>query len=133
MVFRFNQTKFNKFSDKIYKISKDNIKEKRFENEILMATLIASFSSTHSWKTNKELDNGFTNIHSNDIEQEYTEAKQGKWKNINITDIKEIAGKNISDNVFYRWLNSYVNYEEKEACKKAWSSLKNEIFKENCD
>ncbi len=133
MVFRFNQTKFNKFSDKIYKISKEKIKEKKFENEILMATLIASFSSTHSWKTNKELDNGFTNMYCKDIEQEYTEAKIRKWKNISITDIKEIASKNIPDNVFYRWLNSYINNNEKKAYKKAWSSLKNRIFEENCD
>ncbi len=133
MVFKFNQNKFNKFSDTIYKISKKNKLENQHKKYILMATIIASFSQTHSWKTSKAIENGFIAINDKDIKDEFSAAKSNKWKNISANDVKEIANKNICNNVFSRWLEAYVEPEKKKEYNEAWSILKNEIFEKTCD
>ena len=132
--FKYNQTKFNKFSDSIRKISKKKTLSESEKRMMVMATIISAFSSTHSWKTSKSLlGNACVEICNNDLHQEFKEAESKKWKNICVNDIREIASKNISDNTFYRWVTSYVDAKQQDKYREAWDVLKNEIFEKNCD
>jgi hypothetical protein len=134
MPFKHNLTKFNIFSDSVHKIAK---KSKITENEkriAIMAIIIASFSSAHSWKTSKSIaTNRMININDVSIKQEYEDAKTIKWKKINSNDIKEIANQNIPDTTFSRWMLSYVDKTEHEDYKQAWSIIKKSITDTNCD
>ena len=134
MPFKHNLTKFNIFSDNVRKIAK---KSKITENErriMTMAIIIASFSSAHSWKTSKSIvADRMIDIKDISIKQEYENAKAIKWKNISSSDIKEIANQGIRDSMFSRWMLSYVDKEEHENYKQAWSMIKNNITDTNCD
>ncbi len=134
MPFKHNLTKFNIFSDNVHKIAK---KSKITENErriMTMAIIIASFSSAHSWKTSKSIvADRMIDIKDISIKQEYENAKTIKWKKISSSDIKEIANQGIRDSMFSRWMLSYVNKEEHENYKQAWSMIKNNITDTNCD
>ncbi len=134
MPFKHNLTKFNIFSDNVRKIAK---KSKITENErriMTMAIIIASFSSSHSWKTSKSIvADRMIGIKDISIKQEYENAKAIKWKNISSSDIKEIANQGIRDSMFSRWMLSYVDKEEHENYKQAWSMIKNNITDTNCD
>ena len=134
MPFKHNLTKFNIFSDNVRKIAK---KSKITENErriMTMAIIIASFSSAHSWKTSKSIvADRMIDIKDISIKQEYENAKTIKWKKISSSDIKEIANQGIRDSMFSRWMLSYVNKEEHENYKQAWSMIKNNITDTNCD
>ena len=134
MPFKHNLTKFNIFSDNVHKIAK---KSKITENErriMTMAIIIASFSSAHSWKTSKSIvADRMIDIKDISIKQEYENAKTIKWKKISSSDIKEIANQGIRDSMFSRWMLSYVDKEEHENYKQAWSMIKNNITDTNCD
>lgn len=98
------------------------------------ATLVASFSPAHSWKTNRSfLEKDIERLRtSKEIKDEYTAAKTSRWKMVGSKDIQEVSQMRIPDGLFSVWLASNTEREKREVYKTAWTGLQNE-FQEECD
>ncbi len=96
-----------------------------------MAVIVASFSSGHSWQTHKYVYSD-EQIDKPEIKEEYIQAEQSRWKNINISDLEELASTPVSDQAFYRWLFYNVDKSKQRLYKEAWVKLKSEL-NSSCD
>jgi hypothetical protein len=98
--------------------------------------LIAAFSSSHSWQTNKMIAEGDLRalMASSDIViAEHILAKTTKWKQVKNMDIQEVARTNISG-MFPVWLNSIkVDQNSRAIYRAAWDKLQKEVFSAECD
>ncbi len=98
------------------------------------AIIIASICSSHSWQTNQIITEGNVTalLTSPHVRNEYTEAKNTKWKLVNNMNIQEVARLNING-MFHMWLNAInIDKPTKEIYKEAWTLLRSE-FAAECD
>ncbi len=142
MPIKYNLTKYDVLVDKIHKVV---LKEQAHQNDggrsdpqegdesgsddgaiKLMAVLIASFSSGHSWQTHKALMD-HTDINSAEVKEEFAEAVKTRWKEVSHGDLVELANNHVPDSVFAQWLFFNVDKEAHESYKSAWQMLNNEM------
>ncbi len=103
------------------------------EEQILksMAVIIAAFSSNHSWKTYKCLQNN-EQMDTAEVKDEYVQAESSRWKSISLVDVEELSNTQISDSNFYSWLFYNVEKDKQKVFREAWRILKKE-FENSCD
>jgi len=133
MPIKYNLTKHDMLAEKIHKLAsrdQEELSTGDVELEIL-AIIVTSFSSNHSWKTFQAITNGTDNYSSPEIKDDYAKAKT-KWKQLKSQDLQQLAGCNIPDYKFYRWMNQNVEKDKHEAYKLGWAML-NKEFNEDCD
>ncbi len=139
MPIKYNLTPYDILAYKIHKLSLKELKElhltnsKDSENESddieikLMAIIVASLTSSHSWQTYRCIEQHVDTFNSEIIKKEYEEAIAERWKHITPSDISELANLDINDSIFYRWSFFNVKKEDYKKYKQAWKRLKNEI------
>lgn len=138
MPIKYNLTKCDILANEIHKLSLKELKESHSDNDSsehepedieikLMAIIIASLTSSHSWQTYKCIEQQIDGFNAEVIKREHEEAIEERWKHITPSDISELVNLNISDSVFYRWSFFNVNREEHKYYVKAWKRLKEEM------
>lgn len=137
MPIKYNLTKYDLLAEKIHDLTqKKNPTYSKDEDELrAKATLIASFSSSHSWQTYKLIAEGNPNaiLSSSEVRNEHTLAKNEKWKHVRNMDIQQVACTNING-MFFIWLSSInVDKATRDSYKYAWTKLKEDLFEEECD
>lgn len=135
MPIKYNLTKYDILAEKFHDIVAKNGTALGKEDEILkaMATLVASFSSAHSWQTYKTIIEGNINsLNSPEVKNEYMRALMENWKRVKNTDIQEVASTNVRDGIFFTWLTMNVAKPEREKYRKAMDVLKQHM-NEECD
>ena len=100
MPIKYNLTKYDLLAEKYHELSqkKDQFTQDE-ENIRAQAILIASFSSSHSWNTNRLIMEGNPNLFLNSTDMiiaEHILSKASKWKQVKNTDIQEVARININ-------------------------------------
>src|SRR5580658_8194415 len=109
MPIKYNLTKYDLLAEQYHELSQKKSTLTKDEEELrAQAVLIASFSSSQSWNTNRMMSEGSANqlLSSTDmIVAEHILSKASKWKQIKNTDIQEVARMNING-MFPIWLNS---------------------------
>jgi len=137
MPIKYNLTKYDMLAEKYHELSQ---KKDTFTppEELIraQAVLIAAFSSSHSWQTNKMITESDVRSLSNSTDiviAEHILAKTTKWKQVKNMDIQEIARTNISG-MFPVWLNSIkVDQNTRMMYRQAWDKLQKEVFSAECD
>ncbi len=136
MPIKYNLTKYDILAEQYHELSqkKYNPLTQDEETSKAEATLIASFSSSHSWQTHKIMEGrNISMFNTPDVHNEYMLAKSEKWKHVRNMDVQEIACMNIRDNMFFIWLSTVTQKrDERDRCKAAWIKLKLQ-FDEECD
>ncbi|MCL5111414.1 MAG: hypothetical protein M1160_00840 [Candidatus Marsarchaeota archaeon] len=131
---KHNVTKYDVLATKIHHLSQkqnsDLTKdEKRAE---IMAVLVASLTSSQSWKTHQHLMDGLANLNSDDVKEEYRQALTTRWKNVTAADINEVLSKGISAQAFSTWLFFTVEPQNQSLYKSVWDEMCKE-FTQACD
>ncbi|MCL4379369.1 hypothetical protein M1589_02365 [Candidatus Marsarchaeota archaeon] len=134
MPLKHNVTKYDVLATKIHHLSQkqnsDLTKdEKRAE---IMAVLVASLTSSQSWKTHQHLMDGLANLNSDDVKEEYRQALTTRWKNVTAADINEVLSKGISAQAFSTWLFFTVEPQNQSLYKSVWDEMCKE-FTQACD
>ena len=137
MPIKYNLTKYDMLAEQYHDLSQKKVMFTPAEELIkAQAVLIAAFSSSHSWQTNKMITEGDIKslMTSSDIViAEHILAKATKWKQVKNMDIQEIARTNISG-MFPVWLNSIkVDQNSRATYRAAWDKLQKEVFSAECD
>ncbi len=134
MPLKHNVTKYDVLATKIHKLSqKQNSDLTKDENRIeVMAVLVASLSSSQSWKTHQHLIDGLSGLNSDDVREEYRQALTTRWKNITAADINEVLSKGISPQAFSTWLFFTVETQNQSLYKSVWDEMCKE-FTQACD
>ncbi len=126
MPIKHNLSKYDRLRDHIHRISQKDAGS--FSKEELLfkqiATLVAVFSSGNSWKTHKEFVSVSPDFNSAELRDEFLNAQELKWKNVNAFDISEVAQKDIQGCKFERWMYYNVDGNMHPEYKRAWSSFK---------
>ena len=140
---KYNLTRYDLIANSIKKLSSRELYangevaealDVEYTDEMLrtMAIIVASFSSSHSWKTFRGITEGSGQLNSDEIREEYQEACRTRWKNVSQNDIGELSNTNIPDSRFFEWLFFNVDKKEHPIYKDAWGTLKRE-FQDGCD
>ncbi len=135
MPLKHNVTKYDVLATRIRKIALKNGTSDLPRDEkraVIMAILVASFSSGLSWKTHNVLMENLSNMHSEEIKEEYRQAKTSRWKSISSADICEVLNMGVSNAAFSSWLFFNVDNAVHSSYKAAWDELQHE-FIEACD
>jgi len=136
MPIKYNLTKNDILAGKFHQIAQKKDDASSGQDDLIRAaaTLIAAFSSTHSWQTFKCLsERDMEKLRSSyDIKTEYSSAKANRWKMVGTRDIEEVARMNINQTLFSVWLSFNTERNSHETYKAAWSMLNREFQKE-CD
>jgi hypothetical protein len=141
MPIKYNLTKYDVLVDRIHKVV---LKEQAHQNGNdkadpqdendgsddeavkLMAVLVASFSSGHSWQTHKAITERIA-LNLPEIKDEFAEAAKTRWKEVSHSDLAELANNRIPDSIFAQWLFFNVDKEIQEGYKGAWQALSKEM------
>ncbi|HUC38592.1 MAG TPA: hypothetical protein VL944_00490 [Candidatus Acidoferrum sp.] len=135
MPLKHNVTKYDVLATRIHKLALKNSTGDLTKDEkraMVMAVLIASFSSSLSWKTHNILADGQTNLNNEEVKREYKQALASRWKLTTAADISEVLNKGISSAAFSAWLFFNVDQSQHSLYKDVWSSLGDE-FMQACD
>jgi hypothetical protein len=135
MPIKYNLTKYDLLAENIHELSQKRDASFSKDEEVLKAEaiIIASFSSSHSWRTYRAITEGNpNNLNSANVKSECTLAMSEKWKHIRNMDVQEVSCNNIRDGLFYMWLSINANSLNRKLYKEAWTKLKEE-FDEECD
>ena len=90
------------------------------------AALIASFSSSHSWKTYEYLNEG-AKFDKEAVVNEKANAFERGWMEINEDDIEEVISLNISEYAFCMWLFYTVEKEQRKDYTDLFRQIKKEF------
>lgn len=122
---KHNLNKYDRLRDSIRKVAQKD--ESLYSKDDLliknMATLIAVFSPSYSWKTHRELSSEAPRFDLPEIKSEFLEAQKTKWKSINSYDILDVSKKNMHPSRFDRWLYYNVDSNMRMQYRKAWDYL----------
>jgi len=111
----------------VRKVSKKREIETDGERKIRdIAALVASFSSSHSWKTYKYLHDG-GELDKDAIITEANAAFSEGWKSITETDVEEVVNSNIGDYLISTWLFYAVEKEKRDYYKSLLEEMKKEL------
>lgn len=134
MPLKHNLTKYDRLRERVHKTTMKDETAYTAEDRMLqdIATLIAAFASSKSWKTHREMvESTAPNFALAEIKDEYANAFALKWKTITSFDISEVMQKNISDFKVEHWLYYNVPKERHCAYKAAWCGLNELIGKDD--
>lgn len=90
------------------------------------ASLIASFSSSHSWKTYEYL-NGGAKLDKEAMLNEKLNAFSQGWTEITEDDVEEVMSLNISEYAFCMWLFYTMDKEQRKEYTDLFRVLKKEF------
>ncbi|MGB9732728.1 MAG: hypothetical protein ACP5P2_02225 [Candidatus Micrarchaeia archaeon] len=90
------------------------------------ASLVASLSSSHSWKTYKYLHDG-GELDKDAIIMEANAAFSEGWKNITEKDIEEVINSNIDEYLISTWFFYAVDKEKRDYYKNLLEEMKAEL------
>ncbi len=109
----------------IRKISKKHEVDGEEEKIKDMASLVASLSSSHSWKTYKYLHDG-GELDKNAIAMEASSAFGEGWKNVTEKDIEEVVKSNVDEYLLSTWFFYAVPNEKRDYYKGLLEEMKKE-------
>jgi hypothetical protein len=135
MPIKYNLTKNDILAGKFHQLTQRKNGSSSEDDDLLMAaaTLIASFSSAHSWQTYKHISSmDMDGLRCTEVKTEYLSAEQERWKHVSTRDIDEVARMNITPSLFSIWLCFNIDKSKKKLYKDAWDLLTSEFEKE-CD
>ena len=138
MPIKYNLTKNDILADMFHKLAQRKSADfSDDENQIrAMATIIASFSSGHSWQTYRcVIRRDLSSFNSDGARSEFEAAQESRWKGVTNRDILEVSQLNISDTVFFRWLSAHMgpmDRDKRQTYVLAWNRLQDE-FRKDCD
>ncbi len=135
MPLKHNITKYDVLATRIRKIALKNgaaILSEEEKRAVLMAVLVASFSSGQSWRTHNLITGNPTDLNNGEVKEEYHQAAASRWKTISASDISEVLNKGISDGAFHSWLFFNVDHQQQALYNEVWNELLTQ-FKEACD
>ncbi len=135
MPLKHNITKYDVLATRIRKIALKNGAVSLSDQEkraVVMAVLIASFSSGQSWRTHNLITGNPSDLNNGEVKEEYQHAAASRWKTIAASDINEVLNKNISDGAFHSWLFFNVDHHHHNLYNEVWAELQTQ-FKEACD
>lgn len=133
MPLKHNLTKYDKLKERMHRTLTKDERTYTGEDRLMrdMATIVASFASSKSWKTHRELaESRSPNFAMADIKEEYAEAYSQKWRTVSPFDISEVMQNSISEFKFEHWLYYNVPSDRHDSYKEAWSNL-NELIDED--
>ncbi len=139
MPIKYNLMNYDIIANNIHKLQLKNESELSDSDKKLMALaiLIASFSSSFSWKTYRWATDGMKSD-GNELKAEYENAKKANWKMVKNTDVQEVVRtfgpmeKEARDKIFFEWLFMSVEKEMHEELRHAWEELEKN-FNVECD
>lgn len=134
MPLKHNVTKYDVLATKIHKITQKSADDLSTDEKraAIMAVLIASLSSSQSWKTHNFIMDGLSGMNSPDVREEYKQALSTRWKNITAADISEVLNKGISNTAFSTWLFFTVDQQQHALYKSIWDEMCKD-FMQACD
>ncbi len=134
MPLKHNVTKYDVLATKIHKITQKPVDDLSIDEKrsAIMAVLIASLSSSQSWKTHNFIMDGLSNMNSPDVREEYKQALSTRWKNITAADISEVLNKGVSNTAFSTWLFFTVDQQQHALYKSVWDEMCKD-FMQACD
>ena len=134
MPLKHNVTKYDVLATKIHKIAQKQTSDlsKDEKRAAVMAVLVASLSSSQSWRTHNLMIDGLSNLNSDDVRNEHKQAVATRWKNITAADISEVLNKGVSDTTFSTWLFFTVEQQHHALYKSVWDEMRKE-FMQACD
>lgn len=135
MPIKFNRMTYDEIADKMSKLSHKSSGQLTQDERILHAgaTIIASFSSCHSWNTYNYITRGaeLGKLRSSEVNSEFKTASQLRWKHVTAKDIREVSQMNITPGHFTLWMYN-VDVGDRTVYKAAWDMLRTE-FNKSCD
>lgn len=134
MPLKHNVTKYDVLATKIHKISQKQPSDlsKEEKRAAIMAVLVASLSSSQSWKTHNLIMDGLSNLNSDEVREEHKQAVSTRWKNITASDISEVLNKGISATAFSTWLFFTADQQHHALYKSVWEEMVKD-FMQACD
>lgn len=135
MPIKYNLTKYDLLAEEIHELSQKRNTPFTKDEETLKAeaVILVSFASSHSWHTSTVLISGNPNEFSSaQVKGEYALASKENWKHVRNTDIQEVSCANVRDTLFYMWMSTNVERQDRDLFVDAWGRLK-QMFNEECD
>jgi len=119
--------KYELLVNDVRKLSKKHEIENEEEKKIKdMAALIASLSSSHSWKTYKYLHDG-GELDKDAIIMEANTAFSEGWKSITEADVEEVVNSNMDDYLLSMWLFYAIEKDKRDYFKSLLQEMKKEL------
>ncbi len=119
--------KYELLVNEVRKVSKkrslEDDQDKRIKD---IASLVASLSSSHSWRTYKYLHDG-GDLDKDAIIMEANSAFSEGWKSITESDIEEVVNSNIDDYLISTWFFYAIEKEKRDYYKSLLEEIKKEL------
>ncbi|MGC8669973.1 MAG: hypothetical protein ACP5TL_02360 [Candidatus Micrarchaeia archaeon] len=141
MPIKYNLMNYDITANSIHKVQAKNENELNDNDKSIktLGILIASFASSFSWHTYKCITDGLSISNTQEVKEEFENAKRNAWKQIRNVDVQEVLrtfgamSKAARDKFFFEWL-FFINAEKEmhDSLKRAWSELEKDMTVE-CD
>ena len=119
--------KYELLVNEVRKVSKKRSLEDEQDKRIKdIASLVASLSSSHSWRTYKYLHDG-GDLDKDAIIMEANSAFSAGWKSITESDIEEVVNSNIDDYLISTWFFYAIEKEKRDYYKSLLEEIKKEL------
>jgi hypothetical protein len=119
--------KYELLVNEVRKVSKKRSLEDEQDKRIKdIASLVASLSSSHSWRTYKYLHDG-GELDKDAIIMEANSAFSEGWKSITESDVEEVVNSNIDDYLISTWFFYAIEKEKRDYYKSLLEEIKKEL------